>query len=305
MELRVLRYIVAVADTGSMTAAAGRERVSQPSLSRQIRALERNLGIEIFRRSGKHLEVTTAGVRFVQDARDLVLHARSLESTIRRGRSAEDVSVVCSPQLFDTLIVPAALSRGFPVRSLVVRESSEISDFVNEGYADLGISPIRGYKGLRSVPVTSVPLSLQIHPDVDPFQEHEISIARIKEELDVALVSLIPTRETRKMFDRFCISSGVDIEVDYEVETAQVAQLLAASNRFACVVSDDQPRFGLHSHPLRSESGDAALPIFALWKPDHAMASELLSIASKLGPSRSPVGEADVTSPARSAFRSS
>lgn len=282
LELRVLRYIVAVSDTGSMTAAARREHVAQPSLSRQIRSLEQSLGIEIFRRSGKRLEVTPIGERFVQDARDLVMHAESLETATRRGYSVEDLSVVCTPQLFDSLVAPFAMSGNFPVKSLVIRESNLIADFLNEGHADMGLSPVRSYKGLSSALVTEIPLSLQIHPAIDPFEEGMVSLSQVRDELNVNLISLFPSRETRRAFDRLCISNSIAIEISHEVETAQVAQLVAATTRSACVVADNQPKFGLHSHPLTSRLGQAALPIFAVWKPDHAMAPEMRQLIAGL-----------------------
>ena len=64
MELRHLRYFVTVADQGSLTRAAGELRVAQPALSRQIRALERELGQRLFERTRRGVLATTmaAGV---------------------------------------------------------------------------------------------------------------------------------------------------------------------------------------------------------------------------------------------------
>src|SRR3989442_8931783 len=62
MELRHLRYFVAVAEAGSLTGAAGRKlHTSQPSLSRQIRDLEDEVGAQLLRRSARGIELTPAG----------------------------------------------------------------------------------------------------------------------------------------------------------------------------------------------------------------------------------------------------
>src|SRR5260370_25209803 len=62
MELRHLRYFVAVAEAGSLTVAAERTlHTSQPSLSRQIRDLEDEVGAQLLRRSGRGIELTPAG----------------------------------------------------------------------------------------------------------------------------------------------------------------------------------------------------------------------------------------------------
>jgi LysR family hca operon transcriptional activator len=70
MELRHLRYFIAVAETGSLTVAAERRLfTSQPSLSRQIRDLEDEVGAELFNRSARGVELTAAGKAFLDHAR--------------------------------------------------------------------------------------------------------------------------------------------------------------------------------------------------------------------------------------------
>ncbi|HZS40401.1 MAG TPA: LysR substrate-binding domain-containing protein [Polyangia bacterium] len=75
MELRHLRYFVAVAEEESVTRAATRLHVSQPPLSRQIRSLERELGADLFDRSPNRLRLTTAGETFLAEARAVLQRA--------------------------------------------------------------------------------------------------------------------------------------------------------------------------------------------------------------------------------------
>src|SRR3954451_601 len=70
MELRHLRYFIAVADAGSLTEAAEQKlHTSQPSLSRQIRDLEDQVGASLFARSARGVELTAAGRAFIGHAR--------------------------------------------------------------------------------------------------------------------------------------------------------------------------------------------------------------------------------------------
>src|SRR5882762_10585002 len=70
MELRHLRYFVAIAEAGSMTVAAGRKlHTSQPSLSRQIRDLEEEVGAQLLTRGVRGIELTPAGRAFLDHAR--------------------------------------------------------------------------------------------------------------------------------------------------------------------------------------------------------------------------------------------
>ena len=65
VELRVLRYFVAVADAGSVTAGSAASHVSQPAVSRQLRALERELGVELLVRSEGGVRLTAAGAELL------------------------------------------------------------------------------------------------------------------------------------------------------------------------------------------------------------------------------------------------
>ncbi|WAL63743.1 LysR substrate-binding domain-containing protein [Amycolatopsis cynarae] len=82
MELRVLRYVVAVADEGGFQAAADRLHMAQPPLSRQIRNLERELGVTLFERRPTRL--TEAGAVFVESARRLLADAEAMVEQTRR-----------------------------------------------------------------------------------------------------------------------------------------------------------------------------------------------------------------------------
>ncbi|MBC7559786.1 MAG: LysR family transcriptional regulator, partial [Dermatophilaceae bacterium] len=75
MELRHVRYFLAVVDAGSVTAAAPVVHVTQPSLSRQLRLFERGLGLTLFTRAGGRLALSAAGRQFVPVARGLARRA--------------------------------------------------------------------------------------------------------------------------------------------------------------------------------------------------------------------------------------
>jgi LysR family transcriptional regulator, hca operon transcriptional activator len=86
MELRHLRYFLAVAEAGSLTEAAERRlHTSQPSLSRQIRDLEHEVGAELLSRSVHGVELTAAGRAFADHARLALVHADAAAQTARRA----------------------------------------------------------------------------------------------------------------------------------------------------------------------------------------------------------------------------
>src|SRR5882724_3647020 len=90
MELRHLRYLIAAAETGSLTEAAERRLyTSQPSLSRQIRDLESEVGVELLSRSVRGVEPTPAGKAFLDHARLALLHVDAAVEAARRAAQPE------------------------------------------------------------------------------------------------------------------------------------------------------------------------------------------------------------------------
>src|SRR3979409_670786 len=86
MELRSLRYFVAVADAGSLTVAAEQKlHTSQPSLSRQIRDLEQEVGVPLLNRGPQGIELTSAGKAFLDHARMALVQAEAAKEAALRA----------------------------------------------------------------------------------------------------------------------------------------------------------------------------------------------------------------------------
>jgi LysR family hca operon transcriptional activator len=135
VELRHLRYFIAVAEELSFTRAAARLRTAQPSLSQQIRQLEQSVGAKLFDRSRQHVGLTNAGRIFLQQAKDIlarVEHAGRLAKQAADGRAGE-LSVGTFPSA-DVRILPA-------LRPLVAEHMPDLRLILHSRYA---IEPIAG-----------------------------------------------------------------------------------------------------------------------------------------------------------------
>jgi DNA-binding transcriptional LysR family regulator len=112
MELRTLRYLVAVAEAGSISAAAERFGIGQPSLSRQLRAFEQTLSVPLIVRTSQGVVLTEAGEHLVKEARQVLAAADRLFAETRargKGRSGElRIGYAPSPSVE---ILPPALER--------------------------------------------------------------------------------------------------------------------------------------------------------------------------------------------------
>jgi LysR family hca operon transcriptional activator len=135
VELRHLRYFVAVAEELSFTRAAMRLHTSQPSLSQQIRQLEAAVGVALLERSRHHVTLTGAGRIFLREARDIlgrIEHAGRLAKQAADGRAGE-LSVGTFPAA-DVRILPV-------LRPLVAERLPDLRLVLHSKYA---VEPISG-----------------------------------------------------------------------------------------------------------------------------------------------------------------
>src|SRR3954452_18297225 len=84
MELRQLRYLVALADERHFTRAAARERVAQPALSQQVRKLEDELGVGLVDRTTRRVHLTAAGELLVAHARRVLTELDDARAELQR-----------------------------------------------------------------------------------------------------------------------------------------------------------------------------------------------------------------------------
>ncbi|OEV06009.1 LysR family transcriptional regulator [Streptomyces oceani] len=146
MSLRQYEYALAVAEEGSVTAAAELLHVAQPSMSQQIRGLERELGVQLFARTPAGLVPTVVGHAFLREAEVAVRASRRARATARAGAEELVGELVVAVQMgFGTRQLPGALSalrRRFPRLEVTVFEepsSAELEQLGRRGALDLAL----------------------------------------------------------------------------------------------------------------------------------------------------------------------
>lgn len=173
MELRQLRYLVAIAEEGQFTKAAQREHVAQPALSQQIRRLEAEVGTPLVERSRVGSTLTQAGELLARRARRVLgeLDAAAAELAALQGlhRGSLVIGAMQTLGLFDLVAALSAYRERYPGVSLLVREelSGSLTEAVRGGQLDLAfLSVTAGFQeaGLNLLPVASEELVAALPP---------------------------------------------------------------------------------------------------------------------------------------------
>jgi DNA-binding transcriptional LysR family regulator len=144
MELRHLRYFVTVAEELNISRASARLRISQPAVSRQLRDLEEELGVELFHRGNSKLQLTDAGEAFLAHARDLLRRSTDAASDMARFRPKTGGKVTVgyiAPVLATLTPAMRAFGQRHPDVELVLREITPGDQVtaLRAGYIDVAL----------------------------------------------------------------------------------------------------------------------------------------------------------------------
>jgi DNA-binding transcriptional LysR family regulator len=148
VNLRQLRYFLAVADEGSFTRAAERLLVAQPSLSQQMKSLERELGGPLLERLPTGVRLTTVGRAFISEARAAVAHAdrATREARSALGLEAGELEVATVTSVAYSILPPAfeLWHNRHPGTTIALREYTHrraLDDAVRIGVGDIAVGP--------------------------------------------------------------------------------------------------------------------------------------------------------------------
>lgn len=220
MNIQQLRYAVATAEHGSMTAAAAALFVAQPALSRAVRQLERELEVSLFERAGRGIALTAEGEVFITRARRVL---RSIEALRDSGKGpGTHLVIAASPTLQASLALPiltALREQGIDVtvRLLGCSGSREVHDLVRAGRADLGLCDQAIETDLAVVPIGRAEVHLVSPPGL--ALPAAISVAELE---GVPLVLPTAGTERRGALDWFFDACGVTPTVAVESDERSV-----------------------------------------------------------------------------------
>ena len=238
MDLRHLRYFVAVAEEGSLTVAAEKRLyTAQPSLSRQMRDLEAELGCELMIRGARGIELTAAGRVFLDHARIVLVQIEAaIAATRRAGTPAKSSFVLGFLTGYEIEWLPAVMAimrDELPNTEVVILSlsSPELADGLMRGKIDLAfLRHERNAPGIVFTRLIEEPLIVLMPADHPLTARSAITVEDIVGEQLVG-VPQDKSPALRAVTDAYGAKLGIDLTPDHLVDNISMAMSLVASTR--------------------------------------------------------------------------
>jgi DNA-binding transcriptional LysR family regulator len=240
MELRHLRYFVSVAEAASVSKAALRVRISQPALSRQIHDLEEELGVRLFDRIGRRIQLTAEGEELLARSRDLLARAGSLAERARAlsGGAAGVLRVGATPQAMQSVVAGVLnryLRRWPEVEVRLTEEGGlRLLDLVERGELHVALAGVPLGSGLESRPLFPIRLLAVGAPRQ---RWRRLKVIEV-EEIAAGERLLLLRRDfgTRQLFDAACRLAHIEPRVALESREPHSLVTLAEGGHGVAVV---------------------------------------------------------------------
>src|SRR5438552_2366546 len=237
MELRHLRYFVAVAEAGSLTVAAERQlHTSQPSLSRQIRDLENEVGAQLLRRSARGIELTPAGRAFLDHARLVLSQVEAAAEAARR------VAHPAKPCFVMGFLTGQELTWMPETLQILRDELPNVDVMISSQYSPLlanallkGTVDAAFLRRERGVPDLAFRLLVKEPLVVVLPRDHRLAAFKAIGPGDLAGETFVTVSDTapvlRVVIDNYLKRSGINITPDHEADHLAMGMSLIASTR--------------------------------------------------------------------------
>ena len=275
MELRHLRYFVAVAEEGHITRAAERLGIQQPPLSHQIRALERELGVQLFRRLPRGVELTEAGRSFIEDARAALARVgQGVEAAKRVARGEQGHLRLAVPPTapFHPFVpqVILAFREAYPLVSLTMEENlrMETMEQLRGGQMDVAFlrASIAAPEGLVVHPLLEEPMVAALpsgHPLARsaPSQDAALPLRALAGETFIAYAR----QQGPALYEAMaaaCLQAGFSPQLGQEAPRISTALSLVATGFGVTLVPASMRRMALEGVTYRDLAGAAQARAF-------------------------------------------
>jgi DNA-binding transcriptional LysR family regulator len=273
MDLRQLEYFVAVAEEANFTRAADRVRITQSGVSAQIRQFERELGVDLFDRSGRTVRLTPAGEAALPHARTALAAAGAVRTVCEevnglvRGKLRIGMVTGCTvTPLFDALAAFHQDHPGIEI-SLAEENSDMLMENVRAGQLDIALAAVAGAvpDGLDSLTIVSESLTAAVSPEHELAGLKSVSLERLT---SYPLICLPVGTGVRGVLDQACAAAGIRPTVSLQATAPGAVMDLAARGLGVAVLSTSMTaeHEGVRSVAIKDVAVPAMLAL--VWRKD-------------------------------------
>ncbi len=285
MELRHLRYFVAVAEEENVSRAALKLHVSQPGISRQIRDLEDEIGFALFERSAKSVRLTEAGKVFLLEAKAVLQHA---DEAVKKARTVSgglvgELNVGYAPSL-TVQILPRALRAfqdQFPNVRVILHDLSTEEMLAQLGEKKLQVAltvrpPARLLRGFHAQELARYAMNVAMAPKHPLAKAKAVSLGQVAAEPLIAY-SRKDYPEYHEMLTEIFTPVGRKPRIAGEHDGATSLMAAVESGRGVALVPECMACMAggrLKFLPLRD--GPSRIPVVAIWRKENGAGLNLI-----------------------------
>lgn len=274
MDLRHIRTVVTVAEVGTVSKAAQRLHIAQPALSRQISALEHELGIRLFDRVGRRLRLTGEGEQLLSDFRGLLNYVNGIgeRAQLLRGGDTGVLKVAASSQNLESVIANFlhVYARRFPKVQVKLFDAigPELLAMLERGDVHVGQSSVHAVQPddprFGSLPLAPVEILAACRPSMPLGKDGRIEIA------DLARYPLFlqdPAFIVRRVFDAASRLAGLKPNILLESRAPHTLLAMAEAGHGVAIIPSAlrTHRYKLRIASVTYQSKPLSEPLIMLW----------------------------------------
>lgn len=278
VDLQAYRYFCAVADTGSVRAAADLCFVTQPAVSRQIALMERTLGVRLFNRRSSGMEITAVGQALYPEAQRLLSQADRANRMLEFWKGAgTGLRVACLDTTLNLIIAPFIAETGTPIVDVRTERAKDLDTTLDAG-VDLVVSTAPAPRSRAVRRLCNVPLAAQYGEKVQLAGDDAVELAVLA---DYGLLLPGHGSAVERSVRSAAADAGIELTVVSVVSSGRVAQAIAAA-RSVVAITVEPPSFGLRSVALISQGKPQTVALYASWDVHHPASRAIESCVASL-----------------------
>lgn len=260
---RELVAFLAICDTGSVTAAAAKLFLTQPTVSRRVTALEHTVGVPLFRRTPQGMTLTPAGTRLQPLAKDLSIRAQRAENTMAEFAGRDHQFIVACPETTGNGFIAPFMAQGGPILDVRPTLPADVYDQLGKG-VDIAVNTAEPPKGFAKRALGSLAIHCMVPPEHAFAQRSTVLLREVK---DNPCVMPGAGSAVSRTLQQIAATEGFSFDAEL-TSNGTLAQARTAAGAGPSLVVEEA-MFGLTSIPVVHSGSPVRVTFYAAWDPTH------------------------------------